>query len=154
MHAERQLLPKAAPEAYAALSGVEAYIKRCGLPARLVELVKLRASQMNGCSFCLNMHSKDARRHGETEQRLHVLSGWRDSPLYTAAERAALAWTEALTRVSETRAPDSDYEPLSQHFTDKEIVDLTVLVGMINLWNRVAVGMRYVHDVDPAGEAR
>jgi AhpD family alkylhydroperoxidase len=154
MHAERQFPPKMAPEGYAALSGVEAYIQRCGLPPQLVELVKLRASQLNGCSFCLDMHSKDARRHGETEQRLYVLSGWRDSPLYTPTERAALAWTEALTLVSDTHAPDSDYEPLSQHFSDKEITDLTILIGMINLWNRLAIGMRYVHDGAPAGASR
>ena len=153
MHAERQFPPKVAPDGYAALSGVEAYIKRCGLPPRLIELVKLRASQINGCSFCLNQHSKDARRHGETEQRLYVLSGWRESPLYTPAERAALAWTEALTLVSDTHAPDADYEPLSQHFSDREITDLTILIGMINLWNRLAIGMRYVHDVDPAAAA-
>jgi AhpD family alkylhydroperoxidase len=153
MHAERQFPPQTAPEGYAALRGVEAYLKRCGLPARLVELVKLRASQINGCGFCLDMHSRDARKHGETEQRLYVLGGWRDSPLYTPAERAALAWTEALTRVSDARVPDADYELLSRHFTDKEITDLTILIGMINLWNRVAIGLRYVHDVDPAGEA-
>ena len=90
---------------------------------------------------------------GETEQRLYVLNGWRDSPLYTPSERAALAWTEALTLVSDTHAPDSDYEPLSKHFSDKEITDLTILISMINLWNRLAIGMRYVHDVDPAGAA-
>ncbi len=99
----------------------------------------------------LDTHSKDARRHGETEQRLYLLNAWRESPAYTPAERAALAWTEVLTRVADTHAPDVNCEALRPHFTDKEIVDLTVLVGMINLWNRLAIGMRYVHDVDDAG---
>lgn len=153
MHTERLDPPKLATDGYAALRGVEAYLQGCGLPARLIELVKMRASQINGCAFCLDMHSKVARRQGETEQRLYLLSGWRDSPLYTAAERAALGWTDALTRVAETHAPDADYDALRAHFTDKEIVDLTTLIGQINLWNRLAVGMRYVHDADRAAEA-
>ena len=154
MHAERLLPPKIAPDGYAALRGMEAYIQRCGLPPLLIELVKMRASQINGCAFCLDMHSKDARKRGETEQRLYLLSGWHESPLYTPAERAALAWTEALTLVSQTHAPDADYEALRPHFSEKEIVDLTILIGMINLWNRLAIGMRYVHDVDRAAAAQ
>ena len=154
MHAERLMPPDVAPDGYASLRQVEAYIRRSGLPASLVELVKMRASQINGCAFCLDMHSKDARKHGETEQRLYLLSGWRESPLYTAAERTALAWTEALTLVADTHAPDADYRALREHFSDKEIVDLTYLIGMINLWNRLAIGMRYVHDVDKASTAR
>ena len=117
------------------------------MPKRLIELVKFRASQINGCAYCLDVHSKDARKAGETEQRLYLLDAWRKSPHYTPAERAALAWTEALTRVAETRAPDADYAALRDHFSDKEIVDLTYLIGMINFWNRLAIGMRYV----PAG---
>jgi len=154
MHAERLMPGKIAPEGYAALRGIEAYIRRSGLPARLIELVKMRASQINGCAFCLDMHSKDARKLGETEQRLYLLNAWQESPLYTPAERAALAWTESLTRVSETHAPDGDYELLRPHFSEKEIVDLTILVGMINLWNRLAIGMRYVHDVERAAAAQ
>jgi alkylhydroperoxidase family enzyme len=99
------------------------------------------------------MHSKDARKRGETEQRLYLLNAWQESSLYSPKERAALAWTEALTLVSTTHAPDSDYEALRKHFTEKEIVDLTILVGMINLWNRLAIGMRYVHDADHADVA-
>lgn len=148
MHAERQMPAKVSPEGYAALRNVEAYIRSSGLPQRLIELVKMRASQINGCAYCLDMHSRDARKHGETEQRLYVLSGWRESPLYTPAERAALAWTEAVTLISATQAPESDYEALAKHFSPKEIVDLTILIGMINLWNRLAIGMRYVHDVE------
>jgi len=149
MHAERLMPSKVAPEGYAALREIESYIRRSGLPPSLIELVKMRASQINGCAFCLDMHSKDARKHGESEQRLYLLNGWRESPLYSPAERAALAWTEALTLVSETHAPDADYAPLREHFSEKEIVDLTILIGMINLWNRLAIGMRYVHDIAP-----
>jgi AhpD family alkylhydroperoxidase len=153
MHAERLLPREIAPDGYATLRGVEDYIQRSGLPPLLIELVKMRASQINGCAYCLDMHSKDARKRGETEQRLYLLNAWRESPLYSPKERAALAWTEALTLVATTHAPDSDYEGLRKHFTDKEIVDLTILVGMINLWNRLAIGMRYIHDADRAHAA-
>jgi AhpD family alkylhydroperoxidase len=148
MRAGRLVPSEIAPDGYTTLRGMEAYLRRSGLPAGLIELVKMRASQINGCAYCLDIHSKDARKHGESEQRLHLLSAWRDSPLYTPAERAALAWTEALTSISSGHAPDADYEALRMHFTDKEIVDLTYLIGMINLWNRLAISMRYVHDVD------
>jgi AhpD family alkylhydroperoxidase len=154
MRAERLLPLETAPDGYAALRRVEDYIQRSGLPPQMIELVKMRASQINGCAYCLDMHSKDARKRGETEQRLYLLSGWRQSPLYAPEERAALAWTETLTLVSETHAPDADYEALGKHFTDKEIVDLTILIGMINLWNRLAIGMRYVHDVECADVAQ
>jgi len=146
MHADRLLPAQIAPEGYAALRAVEAYILKCGLPRGLIELVKMRASQINGCAYCLDVHSKDARKHGESEQRLYLLSAWRESPLYSQTERAALAWTEALTSVAETRAPDADYNELRKQFSDKEIADLTILIGMINFWNRLAIGMRYVHD--------
>jgi AhpD family alkylhydroperoxidase len=122
------------PEAKAVMS-VENYIQHCGLEKSLIELLKMRASQINGCAFCLDMHSKDARRGGESEQRLYLLDAWRESSLYSPRERAALAWTEAVTRIADTHAPDTDYEALQLHFSDKEIVDLTALVGLINLWN-------------------
>jgi len=147
MHAERLLPTDIAPDGYQALRAVEVYLAKCGLPKRLIELVKFRASQINGCAYCLDVHSKDARKAGETEQRLYLLDAWRESPHYTPAERAALAWTESLTRVAETHAPDADYAALRDHFSDKEIVDLTYLIGMINFWNRLAIGMRYA----PAG---
>jgi AhpD family alkylhydroperoxidase len=105
----------------------------------------MRGSQINGCAFCLDMHSKDARRQGETEQRLYLLNAWRESPLYTAAERAALGWTEALTLVAQNGTPEAASEALRAHFSDKEIVDLTILIGMINLWNRLAIGLRFEH---------
>ena len=138
---------KVAPHAVHAMLGLEKYTTESGLEKSLIELVKMRASQINGCAYCLDMHSKDAREQGETEQRLYLLDAWRESPLYTPAERAALAWTEALTQVAETRAPDADYEALTKHFNDKEIADLTILVGMINLWNRIAIGTRARHPV-------
>jgi AhpD family alkylhydroperoxidase len=113
----------------------------------LIELVKMRASQINGCAFCLDMHSKDARSKGETEQRLYLLNAWRESPLYSDRERAALAWTEALTLVAETHAPDSDYDTLKEHFTEEEIVKLSMLIVTINGWNRLAIGFRSIHPV-------
>jgi AhpD family alkylhydroperoxidase len=139
---------EAAPDAMRAVQRVEGYIQQCGLEKSLIELVKMRASQINGCAYCLHVHSTDARRAGETEQRLYLLDAWHESPLYTGRERAALAWTEALTRVAETRAPDSIYEEVRRHFEDKELVDLTTLVGLINLWNRLAIGLRYQHPVE------
>ena len=132
----------ASPGAYEAVRAVEIYVRKCGLEKSLIELVKMRASQINRCAFCLDMHSKDARHSGETEQRLYLLSGWEETSLYTPRERAALAWTETLTNVASTGAPDDDFQPLKEHFTDKEIVDLTVLIGLINVWNRICVGLR------------
>ena len=149
MHIERISPNKVAPDGYKTLAAVEAYLKNSGLSQSLIDLVKMRASQINGCAYCLDMHSKDARKNGETEQRLYVLSAWHESSLYTPRERAALAWTESLTRLPETAAPDEDYQPLAGHFWEKEVVDLTVLIGMINLWNRVAIGMRYIPDGAP-----
>ena len=143
MHAERLLPTTTAPDGYAALRAVEVYLARCGLPKSLIELVKLRASQINCCAYCLDVHGKNARKAGVSEQKLYLLNAWRQAPHFSPAERAALAWTEALTNVAETRAPDADYEALRAHFSDKEIVDLTYLIGMINFWNRLAIGMRY-----------
>ncbi len=133
-------LHRTAPDAYAALRGVETYLKSSPLEPALVELVKLRASQINGCLFCLDMHSHDARKGGETEQRLYVLNGWRESHLYSDRERSALNWCEHLTRLGTDGVPDAAYDASRTHFTDREIADLTVLTGMINLWNRVAIG--------------
>jgi AhpD family alkylhydroperoxidase len=121
---------------------------KCGLENTLVELVKTRASQINGCAFCLHMHTADARKHGESEERLYLLDAWRESPLYSERERAALGWTEALTLVSETRAPDDVYRALQAQFTEEEQVVLTLLIVAINGWNRIQVGFRAVHPVD------
>ena len=131
-----------APDACAALRGVETYLRNCGLEPSLLELVKMRASQINGCAFCLDMHSREARRRGETEQRLYLLHAWRDSPLYSERERAALAWAECLTLVASKRAPDAAYETLRQQFSPLEIVNLSAAIGMINLWNRLMISMR------------
>jgi len=138
---------QAAPESIKALTAVETQIQSSGLEQPLIELVRTRASQINGCAFCINMHTQDARKHGETEQRLYLLNAWREAPLYTDRERAALAWTEAVTLISETHAPDDVYEELRKHFSEAEAVNLTILVGTINAWNRLAVSFRAVPPV-------
>jgi AhpD family alkylhydroperoxidase len=127
-----------------AVLDLEKYIAESGLEPKLVHLVKMRASQINGCAYCLDMHSIDARAEGETEQRLYTLDAWRETPFFTERERAALAWTEAVTLIAQTHAPQEVYEELKKHFTEKEIVDLTFVVGTINLWNRLAISMRAV----------
>ncbi len=132
----------ASPEALKAMLALEASVSRLPLEKPLVELVKLRASQINGCAFCVDMHSLDALKHGETERRLFAVAVWRESPFFTLRERAALAWTEALTRLSETQAPDADYELLTSQFSPSECVDLTMAISTINSWNRLAVGFR------------
>jgi AhpD family alkylhydroperoxidase len=147
MRAHRINAYEAAPGAMKPLVAVETYLHQTTLGAQLIELVKMRASQINGCAFCLDSHSKVLRKAGESEQRIYLLDAWRESPLYSPRERAALAWTDALTRISETHAPDDVYEEVRQHFDDKEIVDLTTLIGMINLWNRLAISLRYEHPV-------
>jgi AhpD family alkylhydroperoxidase len=144
---------QAAPETIKALVAVEDQIKASGLELSLIELVKTRASQINGCAFCINMHTADARKNGETEQRLYLLNAWRESPLYTDRERAALAWTEALTLISETHAPDEDYEAMRAQFSEAEAVNLTTLIGAINAWNRIAIGFRAIHPVRKAAAA-
>ncbi len=133
-----------APEAYQAMAEVERYVRQCGLEHSLLELVKTRASQINGCAFCLDMHTKDARAAGETEQRLYTLSAWRETPFFTDRERAALQWTETITRIGDTHAPDDVYELMRKHFTEKERVDLTMAIIAINGWNRLAIAFRAV----------
>jgi AhpD family alkylhydroperoxidase len=154
MHAERLLPNETAPEGYSALRNVEVYLARCGLPKRLIELVKMRASQINGCAYCVDMHARDARKGGETEQRLYLLAAWQESPLFTDRERAALAWTECLTRLSTDGAPDDVYDELQRQFTPIEIANLTTLVGMINLWNRIGVGFRLQHPIPSRATAQ
>ena len=121
---------------------------QAGLEEGLMELVKIRASQINGCAFCLHMHTAEARKRGETETRLYLLDAWRESPLYSDRERAALAWTEALTKLPESGAPDDVYQALKAQFTDAEQVALTLLIVAINGWNRVQVGFRAIHPVE------
>ena len=140
-------VPDVAPEGYKALVALEGYVRRSGLEKPLIELVKLRASQINGCAYCLDMHTKDARAAGETEQRLYCLSAWRECPFYTDRERAALEWTEAVTLLTVGHVPDDVYERVRQHFTEKELVDLNFAVIAINAWNRIAVTFRSVPGV-------
>jgi AhpD family alkylhydroperoxidase len=143
-----------APEGAKGVLAVEAAIEKSSLEHGLVELVKLRASQINGCAFCIHMHATDAVKHGETDMRIHLLSAWHESPLFTERERAALNWTDRLTKVAEMGAPDADYALLKAHFNDTEIGHLTLLIGTINLWNRVQIGLRAVHKVEaPAKNA-
>ena len=138
----------AAPKALEPMIALEGVIASSTLEPALIELVKIRGSQINGCANCLHMHTADARKAGEREERIYLLDAWRESAMYTPRERAALAWTESLTRVSETHAPDADYEPLVAEFSEAEIVYLTLLVTAINGWNRLAIGLRMQHPND------
>ena len=129
-------------EAMEAMLSLEKSISRLGLEPSLLELVKLRASQINGCAYCVDLHTREAREAGETERRLYAVSVWRETPFFTERERAALAWTEALTLIATTHAPDADYAALAAHFNKKEMTDLTLAIVAINGWNRIAVGFR------------
>ena len=135
----------AAPEMIAAMTAFETAVASSGLEHSLIELVKTRASQINGCAFCLHMHTRDARAAGESEERLHLLAAWWESSLFTPREKAALTWTDSLTLVAQTRAPDADYATMREHFDEAEAVKLTMLIGAINVWNRLAVGFRSQH---------
>jgi AhpD family alkylhydroperoxidase len=133
---------KAAPEGVEILHKLESYIKKAGLEPDLLELVKLRASQINGCAYCIDMHTKDARSRGESEQRLYGVSAWREAPFYSERERVALAWAESVTKISEDQLPDEIYNLVKKHFTERELVDLTLAVIAINAWNRLAISFR------------
>jgi AhpD family alkylhydroperoxidase len=135
---------KAAPGAMKAMNGLEAYLANCGLEASLKELVRLRASQLNGCAYCVDMHSLDARAGGETEQRLYALSVWQETPFFSERERAALLWTEKLTLISLDHVPDEVYEQVRPQFSEEELANLTLLIATINAWNRFGVGFRDV----------
>jgi AhpD family alkylhydroperoxidase len=147
---------KAAPAAIRAMSALEGYVhKSSRLEPSLLELVKFRASQINGCAYCLDMHSKDARANGESEQRLYALSAWRETPFFSDRERAALAWTEALTLIHEGHAPEPVYEEVRQHFSEEELVNLTLAIITINGWNRLAIGFRALPgEYQPTGRAK
>jgi AhpD family alkylhydroperoxidase len=133
---------KVAPESYHVMLGFQKYLEKAGLESKLVNLICMRASQINGCAFCLDMHSKDLRAEGESEQRLYVLEAWREAPFYTDRERAALAWTEAVTLVNEGHVPDDVYREARAHFSETELVHLTMAVVAINGWNRLNVAFR------------
>jgi AhpD family alkylhydroperoxidase len=142
-----------APEGLAALTGVENYLQKCGLDHRLIALVKTRVSQINGCAYCLHMHTEEARKLGETDMRLHLLDAWHESNLYSARERAALNWAEALTNIAASRAPDDIYNEARRQFSEKELADLSITIAMINAWNRLTIGARAVHPADRAKAA-
>ena len=135
---------KASPTGTRAMMALEKTISECGLEKPLMELVRLRASQINGCAFCVDMHTTDARKGGETERRLAAVVVWREAPFFSARERAALEWTEALTLVAQTHVPDAVWDTVRPHFTDQELADLTLLVVAINGWNRISVGFRKI----------
>jgi AhpD family alkylhydroperoxidase len=135
---------KVAPGAYRAMASLEHYLHESGLEESLLHLIKLRASQINGCAYCLDMHWKDLKSIGEEDKRLYELNAWEEAPFYTERERAALAWTEAVTRVAETRVPDQVYDTVRRQFSEKEVADLTLAVAAINAWNRLAISARSV----------
>lgn len=136
-----------APELIQPMLAMENAVKKSGLELGLIELIKLRVSQINGCAYCVHMHTNDARRMGESEDRLHLLTAWRESPLYSDRERAALAWAETLTRIEQTHAPDAVYDEMAAHFAAHEQVALTLSITTINAWNRLAIGFRTIHPV-------
>lgn len=130
---------KVAPEAVKAMLELEKFVNQCGLEKSLIELVKLRASQINGCAYCIDLHVADAVKHGESQRRLHAVSVWRDTPFFTPREQAALAWTEVVTLISTTHAPDEIYQQVTQNFNEKEVVNLTMAIITINSWNRLSI---------------
>jgi len=135
------------PDAIEALRALEKYVRTCGIEPKALELIKIRASQINGCAYCLDMHTKDARARGETEQRIYALNAWRETPFFTEKERAALAWAEAVTQVSGSQVSDEVYEIARQCFDEKELANITIAITAINGWNRLAVSFRFVPGV-------
>jgi len=132
----------AAPEPYRALAGIEAWIKKSGIESGLLHMLKLRASQINGCAYCIDMHWKDAKAAGESDQRLYGLDAWEESPYYTDRERAAIEWIEVVTDLHDGHVPDEAYEELKKHFNEQEVIALTWAVATINAWNRLAISSR------------
>ena len=137
-------LYRLSPEGYKALLGLENYLSKSTVEKKLLHLIKLRVSQINGCAFCLDMHWKDLKVEGETEQRMYSLDAWRETPYYTDRERAALAWAEAVTNITDGHAPDEVFEEARQYFSEQEMADLTLAVTAINSWNRVSIAFRVV----------
>ena len=141
-------------DALRAMYSLEGYLRHSSIEPMLLHLLKFRVSQVNGCAYCLHMHVTEARADGETEDRIYLLDAWREAPCYTERERAALAWTEALTLIADSHAPDEDYAALQAQFTEEEQVNLTLAITTINAWNRIAIGFRSVPDVGGSGGAR
>jgi len=152
-HARRFDYARAAPAGYRAMLGLESFLHDCGLEVALIHLIKLRVSQINGCAFCIDMHWKDLRAIGETEQRLYALDAWRESPFYTDRERAALLWAEAVTRVTDGHVPDEVYDQVRTEFDDQGVANLTFAVATINAWNRLAIASRTPPGTYQAGQA-
>ena len=146
-------MTKASPEAFKAALALETYVQNSGLNRRFIHLIKLRASQINGCAYCVDMHVKESRHDGLSEQWINLMSVWRESGIYDARERAVLGWVEAVTNVAQTGIPDDVFNALKQHFSDAEITIITVTIGAINVWNRLAVSFRSQHPVDKAAKA-
>ena len=145
---------RVSPKGLQAMLGLQGYVNSSGLEHNLLELVKMRASQINGCAYCLDMHSKDARAAGETEQRLYLLDAWRESPMYSPRERAALEWTEALTLVTEGHVPDEVYAAVREHFSEEELVNLSLAIVAINGWNRLCISFRVLPGTYKANQAQ
>lgn len=143
----------AAPDGVKALVSVENYLQNSGLDRKLMALVKTRVSQMNGCAYCLHMHTKEAHELGESDMRLHLLDAWHESNLYSPRERAALAWAESLTNIATTHAPDDVYEEARKEFSEKDLTNLSIVIAMINAWNRLSIGSRSIHPADLAKAA-
>jgi AhpD family alkylhydroperoxidase len=144
---------KASPEAFKAVMDIENFVQHSGLERRFIHLIKLRASIINGCAYCVDMHVKESRHDGLPEQWINLMSVWWESPVYDEKERALLGWVDAVTRIADTGIPDSAYEPLKAHFSEAEMVTITVAIGAINIWNRLAVGFRSQHPIDKAAKA-
>lgn len=145
---QRMDVTKVSPAAYQAVAALQTYVDQSGLDAKLRELIKIWVSQINGCAFCLAMHTRDARKLGETDERMHLLDAWREAPFYSARERAALAWVEAITLVTQGHIPDEVFETVRKQYSEKEIVDLTAAAAAINTWNRLAIAFRVPPQVD------
>ncbi|HEX9465689.1 MAG TPA: carboxymuconolactone decarboxylase family protein [Alphaproteobacteria bacterium] len=141
-------LAQAAPDAVKAMRALSGFSKESGLEKSLIELINIRASQLNGCAFCLNMHTREARAAGESDERLHLVAAWRDAPVFSERERAALAWTEALTRLSPDGVADEIYDATRRHFSEAEMVKLSLGVAVINSWNRLMIGFRVPAQVE------
>ena len=143
----------ASQESYEAVKALEIYVQQCGIESRFIHLIKLRASIINHCAYCIDMHYMESRQDGLSEQCIKLMSAWEESPVYDEKERALLAWVDAVTRVADTHVPDSVYEGLKAHFSEEEMVKFTVAIGVINIWNRLCVGFRAMHPIDKPAKA-
>ncbi|MBM3601152.1 MAG: carboxymuconolactone decarboxylase family protein [Alphaproteobacteria bacterium] len=146
--------PKSSPAGFKAMLGLQTYVNQSGLEHSLLELVKLRASQINKCAFCIAMHTREARKAGESDERMHLLPAWREAPFYSAREQAALAWTEAVTQIADAPIPDAIYDQAHMHFSDKELVDLTLAIVAINGWNRLSIAFNRPPQVETKAAAQ